>query len=139
MTIKLSDSYEIPTPEEVVNELARRKAAGGERAKHFAHMIAKAATKTLMQGAHEVPLSRGFEGSRSYILISEESVCLAAQILLDAGYVIAWPAAMPNTYFTVRGTGHGIAYLARNWERLAVRLPTKNESPLAGDSVSRST
>ena len=138
MTIKLSDSHEIPTPEEVVNELARRKAAGEERTKRFAHMIAKAATNTLMQGAHEVSLSRGFEGSRSYILIGEESVCLAAQILLDAGYVIGWPRS-PNMDFTVRGAATNIAYLARNWEKLVVRLPTKNESPLAGDSVSRST
>lgn len=138
MTIKLSDSCEIPTPEEVVSELSRRKTASGERVKHFAHMIAKAATNTLMQGAHEVSLSRGFEGSRSYILIDEESVCLAAQILLDAGYLIAWPRSL-NMDFIVRGAVTNIAYLARNWGKLVVRLPTKNESPLAGDSVSRST
>lgn len=137
------NNYGILSPEEVHAKRKEREDGVDQWAVHSARTIAKLCTLAMARGANDVRIrdAYGNSGLREHLLITKETVARAAHILMEAGYVIAWETS-PQREDTIRGTGASFnvtEYLTPVWEKLVVRLPTKNESPLAGDSVSRST
>lgn len=138
MTINLNDGLDFPDATEAKKIIADRLDAESGRILASARRIAKECVRVLIAksvnsggetlwGFRICEALAGVNYRGTCVPVNESTVPHAARMLRQEGYVV------------YRTGGLADGELRDFWSDLHVRLPTKNENPLAGDSVSRST
>lgn len=141
MTIKLNDGLDFPSATEAKKIVMEQLDAGRGRILSSARRIAKECVRVLIAksvnsggetlwGFRICEALAGMNYRGTCVLVNEDTVPYAARMLRQEGYAV---------YRTGRGGTLADSELRDYWSDLYVRLPTKDESPLAGDSVSHST